>query len=397
MSRHVWPAVWLAVILTVIGLQGCSSDAYDADEVNQQTLLVFLPWSGSETSTGLYDSFTANLDSIEAAIVSQKGLTNRRVFVFLSTSATTSTLYEITYNNGCVHETVKDYSGHDYTTAEGIASILATVTAQAPALNYAMIIGGHGTGWIPASSWTGYPANAKRLVFPETRSYGSVSDFDNYATDITALAEGIQAAGVKMQYILMDCCYMADAETAFALRNATNFLIASTSELPSSGLPYKSMWPYLASSAPTYSSIISKFKSACKESAVPYGSLTAIDCRKMEALAEVMKEINAQYTLADSLRDSLQVLDGFSPAMSFDLDDYTRRVCDNRKLYSEFSSCLSDVIKSTTTTDSIYSNLYGTGTYIPVASACGLSFSDPTQNSVALRHLRETEWYQATH
>ena len=80
-------------------LTSCSDDSVDVNEINKQTILIFMPWSGSQSSVGLYNELKANLDSIESAIVDEKGM-NGRVLVFLSSSSQSSSLYEITYENG---------------------------------------------------------------------------------------------------------------------------------------------------------------------------------------------------------------------------------------------------------------------------------------------------------
>ena len=151
-------------VLSVFGLASCSDEAEDVDAVNKQTILVFLPWSGSEYSQGLYTYFQANIDSICNGIIDKKGLNNTRVLVFLSQNAKSSTLYDLQYNAAdktVSRNSIKEYSDASYTTAEGFASLLNDVKTNAEALNYALIIGAHGCGWTYAEDWQNYPANAK--------------------------------------------------------------------------------------------------------------------------------------------------------------------------------------------------------------------------------------------
>lgn len=388
-----------------IVLISCHDDAFDEKEVNQQTILVFMPWTGtSGGNTGLYDAFLDNLDSIESAITAKKGLDRSRLVVFISNSANASTMYEVAYENAkIVHKPIKDYTGHDYTTADGISQILKDVSVTAPALNYAMIVGCHGTGWTFKDSWTDYPNYAKRMTraqndrWPRTRFYGSVSEKD-YATDITTLAEGIANAGLKMQYILFDDCYMANAEVAYELRGVTNFLIASTSEVIFIGMPYAEMWQYLASPTPNYESAVNAFYTFYSNYSTPCGTLSAIDCRQMDKLADIMKQINAKYTLPDSLRDSLQVLDGFdNGAIFYDMGDYVGRLCKDDGLKDQFNEQLRSAVRKTVHTDSIYSFLYARPMYIKVNTFSGMTISDPSTNSVVLKSLNRTSWYGATH
>ena len=123
-------------------LLSCGSESEDVSSVNQQTILIYMPWSGSESHSGLYPNFKQNLDSIESAIKNRKGLGKTRALIFISESASTSKLYEIRYEeNACKRELLKTYTGRDYTSAEGIASILTDTKNAAEALNYALIVG----------------------------------------------------------------------------------------------------------------------------------------------------------------------------------------------------------------------------------------------------------------
>lgn len=136
---------------------------------------------------------------------------------------------------------------------------------RAEALNYSLIIGAHGCGWTYKSDWVNYPymarpnagfaqkgstsyptatGNFSGIQYgpdpnkPITRFFGSVSLEEN-ALDVPTLAEGIKLSGTKMQYILFDACYMGNVETAYELKDVTNFMISSSSEVMGAGVPYK--------------------------------------------------------------------------------------------------------------------------------------------------------------
>lgn len=411
--------ILITIVVAALTLGSCSNDdAVDVEDINKQTTIVFMPWSGTDTYGGLYSIFLQNLDSIEGAIKANKGLSGR-VVVFISRSATQSELYEVTYSMGTIeHTPIKTYTGSLYTTSEGITQILNDVKSNAYALNYGMIIGCHGTGWTYKGDWNNYPYNAKRHEwaeelstgakaapgtgpaghnYPTTRFYGSVDDM-NYATDISTLADGIRGAGMKMQYVLFDDCYMANIETAYELKDVTNFLIGSTSEIMAIGMPYQTMWKSLASATPAYETAVKAFHTFYAAYKYPYGAVSCIDCRQVESLAGIMKEINSRYALADSLVDSLQVLDGFNVPIFFDLGSYVDRLCQNTTLLSDFHSKLDDVVKGTVNTDTLYSYLYyGNPRFITVKSYSGLTISDPSINGVALKGKQKSSWWRATH
>jgi len=398
------------LLVIIMSFSSCTEEAEDVTTVNQQTTIVFMPWSGSASDRGLYSYFQQNLDSIEGAI-RKKGSMSNRVVVFLSKSSSESELYEITLvNKEIQHTKLKTYSGNLYTTAEGIAQILNDVKSNAFALYYGMIIGCHGRGWTYKGDWTDYPYNAKsrfrqassgkakagaQVPYYPTRFYGSVSDLDNYATDIETLEQGIANAGIKMQYVLFDDCYMANIETAYTLKNVTNYLIGSTSEIMAIGMPYQTIWSSLATATPNYATVTSSFYDFYSKYQAPYGTLSVIDCRKLDNLAAIMKKINNTYKFDSSELDSLQVLDGFSQGIFYDMKDYVLHLCKNNDMLNDFSADLQQAVKSTVHTDSIYSAI--SNGFIKINQFSGVTISDPSINSVALKGKEKTAWWKATH
>ena len=409
--------LFICMISLAMTFTGCSEEAFDTDSVNKQTMLVFYPWTGDKSSTGLLGYLQNNIDSICDGIIDRKGLNNSRVLVFLSDKYNHSMLYDLQYNattKSVDRVPLKEYEGASYASAEGIADILNEVKTQANALNYALIVGVHGCGWTYASDWSRYPYYARPSVTrprdnnfsgiqfgpdpnaPLTRFFGSVSLAEN-AMDISTLAEGIRESGLKMQYILFDACYMSNIETAYELKDVTNYMIASGSEIMAAGLPYRSMWSYLNSPTPNYSSIVSTSVNFYKNSSAPFCNLAAIDCRQVEKLASVMKEINAQYQLSASVSlDSIQHLDGFRPHLFYDLETYVDSLRPSGYLLDQFKSQLKLTIKASDHTDEAYTCIYSSDSF-KIKNYCGITISDPSQHSVAIKGREKTGWWKATH
>ena len=410
--------LFICSISLAMTFTGCSEEAFDTDSVNKQTILVFYPWTGSKSSTGLLGYLQNNIDSICDGIIDRKGLNNSRVLVFLSDKYNHSMLYDLQYNattKSVDRVPLKEYEGASYASAEGIADIMNEVKTQASALNYALIVGVHGCGWTYASDWSRYPYYARPSVTrprdnnfsgiqfgpdpnaPLTRFFGSVSLAEN-AMDISTLAEGIRESGLKMQYILFDACYMSNIETAYELKDVTNYMIASGSEIMAAGLPYRSMWSYLNSPTPNYSGIVSTSVNFYKNnSSAPFCNLAAIDCRQVEKLASVMKDINAEYQLSASVSlDSIQHLDGFRPNLFYDLETYVDSLRPSGYLLDQFKSQLKLTIKASNHTDEAYTCIYSSDSF-KIKNYCGITVSDPSQHSVAIKGREKTGWWKATH
>ena len=425
--------LFICSISLAMTFTGCSEEAFDTDSVNKQTILVFYPWTGSQSYTGLLGYLQTNIDSICDGIIDRKGLNNSRVLVFLSDKYNHSMLYDLQYNattKSVDRVPLKEYEGASYASAEGIADILNEVKTQASALNYALIVGAHGCGWTYASDWSRYPYYARPSVTrpsdsalsgysaadnsaagissfsgiqfgpdpnaPLTRFFGSVSLAEN-AMDISTLAEGIRESGLKMQYILFDACYMSNIETAYELKDVTNYMIASGSEIMAAGLPYRSMWSYLNSPTPNYSGIVSTSVNFYKNSSAPFCNLAAIDCRQVEKLASVMKDINAEYQLSASVSlDSIQHLDGFRPNLFYDLETYVASLRPSGYLLDQFKNQLKLTIKASDYTEEAYTYIFSPD-YIKIKNYCGITISDPSQHSVAIKGREKTGWWKATH
>lgn len=357
------------------------------------TVILYFPWSGSRTSAsdGLYDAFIDNIESIKSAIVKERGLANNRLMVIIATSATEGHLSEVVYNNGkCQEVPIKEYSNWSFTTKANITTMFNDVAINSHTPTYSMLIGSHGMGWLPRESQPG-----------KAYAFGGVTP--EMMTNIDVLDSAIVESSVKhLQYLCFDDCYMANLETAYQLRDATDYLIASTSEIMSIGLPYSEIWTYMKSSTPNYSAIVNKFNSFYSTYENPYGALSVTDCRKTEQAATLMKQLNTLMAEKGISASSItpQALDGFKYHVFFDMKDYTDRVFNalggNTSLSSDFDKLFSDMVVAHSCTPKLFS-VYLVGNEFSVSTNSGLTISDPTVNSQAVTYIKSTAWWKATH
>ena len=196
-----------AVIMAItFSLASCSDDdGQDVSDYAKQTIIVYMPWSGSQSTSGLYSYLLANIDSMEAGIKAKKGLGDTRLIIYLAHSSSRAELFEVTYDKGiCSRNTIKEYPTTEGATAQGITTILNDVRHHAASLNYALVIGSHGSGWTFKEDWENYPYNAKvmktahsgtpKANYPTTRFFGSVDDM-SLAINVTTLAQAIADGG----------------------------------------------------------------------------------------------------------------------------------------------------------------------------------------------------------
>lgn len=378
----------LSLILALFTFYSCGSDSDDAvpERTYSNTVFVYMPWAGvanSKSGNTLLSFFHQNIRDIESAIKSGNGNTDTRTIVLLSDSASGSRLFEI--NDDGTETTLANYTTGVRTSAEEIKSLLNTVAEYFPTPTYSIIVGAHGSGWLPAGS---APQNARR-------AFGGVGRATQ--TEISTLADAIVQSNIgKMQYVCFDDCYMANIETVYALRNATHWLVGSTSEVMQAGLPYASIWKYMSATNVDYSGIVTGFGDFYSHYSSPYGALSAIDCSKADRMATLMKAFNAKYASQDYNLSDIQALDGYESHVFYDMGDYINNVCendtaDNRELYKE----LEDIVPYKFTTPSLYTE-FGFQSFI-VRAFSGIAISDPSRNSVATASKEATEWWKATH
>lgn len=385
------PAVLL--VLLSINLVSCHKD--DAPPVStetEKTLFMYLPWS-----TDLVGAFRTNISDMEKAIA-KKGLNQERVLVFISTTPTEATLFEIIEKNGkCKGDTLKRYTNPALTTKGEITRILNDVKGFAPAKRYAMTIGCHGMGWLPVAKGRTRHSSREKLHWeyegvPMTRYFGGRSP--EYQTDITTLAEGIADAGMKMEYILFDDCYMSSIEVVYDLRGVTDFVIGSPCEIMRYGMPYAEIGEHLLGDT-DYEAICEKFHTFYSNyEEMPCGTIGVTDCSELQPLVQIMKEINNRYKFDETKINSIQTLDGYSPTLFFDLGDYVAKLCSDRNLLNQFQQQLQRTVPYKKNTETYYT--MNRGRQIKINAFSGVTVSDPSMNSLA-ETKTETAWYKATY
>jgi len=421
LKRFIMKKIFLFLQLAMLVVfASCSGEDPDptpqpSTEV-ENTIFVYMPWSGvNDTESGLYGFFLTNIEDIKSAIVSQGGLGNKRLMIFISTKVNKGALINVKYQNGrCVDDTVAIYnntlSGLKLNSAEWITTLLKRVKQEAPAKHYSMIVGCHGMGWIPGKASTrrarlaASPFGLDRdagMAGPPTRWLGG----DAYQTDISAFDKGIEDSGIgKFQYILFDDCNMTGIEVAYELRNATNHIIGSPTEIMAYGMPYKLMWNELSKVNPNYRNICNTFINFYSNytyngSPYPYGTISVIDCSQVEGMVNIMKEINASSSLSTVVESDIQSMDGYIPSIFYDMGDYVRKLAQNEPLLlAKFNRQLDQLVPEKGHTDDYYTALRTDGiNVIPIQTYSGITISDPSTNLNVTSSLSSNRYYQATH
>ena len=181
---------------------------------------------------------------------------------------------------------------------------------------------------------------------------------------------------------------MSSVEVAYDLKDETDYLIGSTSEVMAYGMPYAEIGQYLIGKV-DYEGICDGFYSFYSNySEMPCGTIAVTDCSELDNLAAIMKEINHQYTFDSSLTSSLQRLDGYNPVIFFDYGDYVSKLCPDKTLVAQFNEQLNRTVPFKRNTEYFYSMSRGK---VKINTFSGITISDPSTNRLA-SGKKETAW-----
>lgn len=370
---------------------------------------VFLYMAG----TDLLKYFRMNITRASTAI-GKNVLGDGRFLALIQPQERTALALEIRYDaatKAARVDTLRRYA--DVVTTDGatITRLLNEMADLAPAARYGLIMGSHGSAWIPAQYQylalgatppvaADYWIKNGELV---TRWFGSNG---GVRTDIPTLAASLQRAAVRFDYLIFDACFMSSIETLYDLRNSTDYIVGSPAEVMGYGFPYDRIVPPLFTAA----GISDRLESVCRNFYEFYlndwktypgnaqsGCIALSVCSELEGLKEVMKRINAGKR-KNWDAGTLQYYENLSTHLFYDLRHYVESMCDDPALLAEFRVQFDKAFPPAYRlhTPKFYSG-YGSGAYITVDPAhyCGVSVSEPSGKYTS--ENRSTSWYRDTH
>ena len=379
----------LALLWGVIFIfTACRDEEFEPiiDDATEQTVIFFMPWS-----TNMTPYFEQNIIDFETAI--KDGLLRKeRIIVCIASTTQRANVIELRQEQGqCVRDTLKFYSQPDFTKRENITTMLNDVRAIAPARRYSLIIGCHGMGWLPSSksrARSQYHFGLDNV--PLTRWFGGFTS--EYQIETTTLADAIKEAGMRMDYIMFDDCYMSSVEVAYDLKDVTDYLIGSPTEIMIYGFPYHLCARYLVGTV-NYAALCQTFYDFYSHYTTPCGTIAVTDCRELDVLAHIVRDINLTQEFDYALLADVQRMDGYIPTLFYDLGDYIAHLCTDKNLLDAFNHQLDVTIPYKAHTAQYYSASNGLN---DIRVYSGITTSAPSRDTRSAG-LKNTKWYQATH
>lgn len=275
---------------------------------------------------------------------------------------------------------------------EFLKSIISRMKEEAPADSYGLIMSSHGGGWVPADLYDVYLLGEdSRAAAPTARPlfYGQ-DDFD--CMEIPDLVDALD--DIRFKYIIFDACLMANIEGLYDMRNTADYIIASPTEILGAGFPYEDFIPML------FERTDHKLKEVCEAYMDYYrdsaGTVALIDCKKIDALAEVMKNVYDDAESATLNVADVQAYDNFPYHLYFDLGHYVEKVASDKNREA-FNQALAEAVIYSDHTETFFTVTGPDDAYIPITHYSGLSCYIPQEESPnTVAAWNDTAWAEAT-
>jgi hypothetical protein len=211
---------------------------------------------------------------------------------------------------------IKTYKGKSGINPLDMNYMISDVVQNYPSKKYSLVLWSHATGWLPSN--TILSINKRAIVSTKSKSFGESNDIQ---MDIHELASGIP--NNLFDIIIFDACFMGSIEALYEIKDKSNYIIASPSEILSDGFPYGKTIPLLFGKETNVSEIGNAFFNYYDNQTGPYRSAT-IGIIKTSELTELaiktkllMSDINDVDDLANKLAN-IQFYDRFKNKVFYD-------------------------------------------------------------------------------
>ena len=274
---------------------------------------------------------------------------------------------------------------------ETLQDALSFIQRKFPAKGYGMVFSSHASGWLPEGYYSD-PSKYEKNSGKGFRSIGQdVVGTGGVEMEIKDFADAIP---MHLDYLLLDACLSGCVEVAWELRNKTDMIGFSPTEVLADGFDYLNITRRLLASVPDPVDVCREYfqyydsQSGSGRSA----SITAVDTRQLEPLAEICR------TLFEKYRTSIMALDGnsvqgyfrYDKHYFYDLRDILVQAGITRREESQLNAALDACLLYQAATPFFIN--------IRLSRVCGLSMYLPSMGTDFLNHFYQDQiaWNEAT-
>lgn len=373
---------YLYILLLFLALSCCKDNEIDIPLPKGRTLLVYLAGDNNL-------SHEVN-DMHQALLEGWNPKTMGSLVIFADSKGGKPMLIKLEeYKDGVVSDTLRRYANENSASPELLRQVIDDTQILAPGESYGMVLFSHATGWLPEKAFRNPtrwgaatndgPQITPRSIFDDGGREMELADF------AAAIPDGL------FDFMAFDMCFMSSVETAYALRNKTEYLLAAAPEILSPGFTpiYKTSLGLLYKPQADLKGFGQAFFDYFNSQSGPYQSaaISVVSTSDMESLAALTREINPQ--LNQEQIDQVQFYDrNGKPHVFFDFDDYIRQGATPKQI-TQLDGLLSKIVLFKLNTPKLIE--------IYITKHSGLSVYIPQDGLPKLNDAyEETEWRKAT-
>ncbi len=413
MTQRTFSYIYIVLLSAMLAIGLASCDNHDdptpepepePEAIASRTVLVYQVASNNSLDNLSTDDLKEMLRGAADGAIPEGG----RLMVYNHRASGNPYLIEVTAAGA---DTLLTYSTDiPSVSSDRMLEVFADVAELATAEDYGLILWGHGTGWLQ----DGIPD----AISPEVKSYGGQGPRPLQWMNITTLAATVAASPVPMSFVYFDCCHMASVEVAYELRNATDIIAGSVSELPGEGMPYHLTLPYFFT--PEQADIVGAARTTfeyynewytigkrpeCSPSSFS-GRYTAMSVFYTEPLDDLADITAAIYNASPDAYPERFVPQRFGRSATglrdyfFDYEQYVETLCLDQSgnerfdgaaaMLAEFRSVLERCVVYKDTMPFLYGGSYSMLHY------CGLStYISPDKDSLSAKNYNTLSWFGA--
>ena len=300
-------------ISAVFLLSACHKD--DDDELKtERSILVYI--AGDNNLAGYVSNDISQIVSGSLSLSPEKN----RLLAFVDKRNSTPYIVEIAQGEETIVKTFDEEinSGDE----NSLKMAMQWMVDNYPAKSYGLVLWGHASGWIIEGSRSMHP----------NRAYGVDYTAASAWMNIPEMAQALSTLP-RLKFIFADCCCFQCVESAYELRNCTDYIIASPAEIPGEGAPYDKVIPALFSQSNNfYESVVDAyFDQRSGGYSLP---LSVVKTSEMDNLAQATKATLASFvpSLDDGGRyPNVKDLIYYYDHTQFDMQDFMLRYADSNQ------------------------------------------------------------------
>lgn len=343
-----------------------------------RTVLVYMLASNN----GLGATFPRNYDIQDIQEMQQAAangdLGDGRLLVYHSASNGNNVLKEVTPRG---IDTLKVYDTDDLPqTSVRMNEVFDDMERFAPAHDYALVLWGHGTGWLQDGIIDDVPDAS---IF----SYGS-EQYDKWKMNITTLADVLGQRNFSFLY--MDCCYMSSVEVIYQLRHAVPRIVAYPTEILAYGMPYDQNVKHFFTDTPGLVESAKNtfnFYNNLSDRRYRMCTVSVINTAGMDRLAIATRKIYEQNQIGLPSGYTPQPYSTNNPCYYFDFGSYVSALNAGDALVDEYKAALAEVVELELATDQIWGKL-------DINEHSGLStFIMKSSGDAVRKNYNRLDWY----